>query len=346
MLWKIRLLFLVSVILLQESCGNLGQQNPPASLKAQLESTIRWLVTRPSEDILKFKKVKDFLDTQKVYVSMTTSPTRIRYVMNVIRTLNLDYVEKIFINIPEHFGRDQSTYEVPDSLLKHPKIFVNVIPKDLGPITKIIPAVDYIRANRPAELVDNDLVVSVDDDTGYPYGMMGDIIKHMVLQGLDVAGGSTRSIRVDDWHMEHPELWPMLDDDAVIEGFGGIGYRIGATNTEKMRQMIRKEEELGKGKSCYLSDDLVISYALALDGVHRYQITSSFFNLSMIRQYPYGMEADALHRGAGDNALAKENTGNANDLKYNRCFGFLAKHFPAARNARPSRFAKKTRSEK
>jgi hypothetical protein len=297
-----------------------------------MEKTIRWLFSHPDEDILKYKKVRDFLETQKVYISLTTSPTRISKLRNVIRTLNLQHVEKIILNIPHYYSRDKSTYEIPEYLKNHRKVVINRIEEDVGPLSKIVPGIEYVRENRPAHLVAKDIVISVDDDTGYGWAMVGQYIKLIAVNGYDVVAASAEPLTRPCWHIENDEAWPMKSNTLIVEGFAGIGYRVGAINTETMRAIVAKEKELGAGKNCFNSDDMVISYSLALEGIDRFHVDNRYYNADMLRQFPYGMEADALHRGAGDTGLAKEASVaniNANEVKYKRCYNFMTTHFPA-----------------
>ncbi len=51
----------------------------------------------PVRDLSKDKAVKDFLSNHKVYVSLTTSPTIISKISRMLETLDLTYVEKVFL---------------------------------------------------------------------------------------------------------------------------------------------------------------------------------------------------------------------------------------------------------
>ena len=138
-------------------------------------------------------------------------------------------------------------------------------------------------------------------------------------------GASNRHISA--WGLRE-DLWPEADQN-VLEGYGGIAYRVGDVDHERMLEIVAKQFALEGGNSCYLSDDIVINYVLASRGIRRGEINNRFFNYDLLTQYSYGFEADALHRGAGVN----RNTGiqgeaDINRGKYLDCYRFMTKEFP------------------
>ena len=100
----------------------------------------------------------------KVIVSFTTSPCRINKTKIMIdsilnQTRKPDY---FLLNIPKIFPRTGKSYDIPDFIKDNDNITVNVIDRDFGPATKVIPTLQFIK--------DNDIDVSetriiyVDDD--------------------------------------------------------------------------------------------------------------------------------------------------------------------------------------
>ncbi len=51
------------------------------------------------------RKVQNFLKKHKVYITMTTSPLRLPKICAVLATLDLEYVDKIFVVLPCKYGR-------------------------------------------------------------------------------------------------------------------------------------------------------------------------------------------------------------------------------------------------
>ena len=56
-------------------------------------------------DISHNRKVQNFLKKHKVYITMTTSPLRLPKIRAVLATLDLEYVDKIYIVLPCKYGR-------------------------------------------------------------------------------------------------------------------------------------------------------------------------------------------------------------------------------------------------
>ena len=283
-----------------------------------VQEAISWLNNRPNEDVKKDPKVREFFANHKVYISLTSSPKRLAKIIYVLNTLDLSLVEKVLVSIPYQFGRDGSKYEIPDAIENHEKIEIIRIEKDLGPITKLVPAVEFLKDLGEEE----SLVITVDDDIGYPIGMVGQIAKFFAYSSRTVFASSTRPI--SSWNLDGRK-WPD-QDETVVEGFGGIGYWVQDVDTEQMKSIAARQEEEGLGRSCFLSDDIVISFVLAGSKVRRQQIKNKYYHPNQILPFYYGLEEDALHRGAGsvENKIYEH---DINEEKYRKCYHYLTKKY-------------------
>ncbi len=272
--------------------------------------------TRPS--ILNNDNIKKYLEDHKVYLSLTTSPKRIDKIEFLLKPLHLELIEKIYLALPQEYGRTKEKYTDLSNIKDIPKLEIIRIEKDLGPLTKIAPAVEHVLKKTG----DKDaIVISIDDDTGYPNSAIPELIKQTILKEKTVIAGSSQNLIY--WSIDS-ERWPeekFVDDDKncennnychVVEGFGMIAYRAGYLNTEKMKELALAN------KKCYLSDDLVISYVLAKSKIKKFKISNEYFSLSKINQLSYGFEEDALHR-----TNEKEVEGNVNEEKYQECANFI-----------------------
>jgi hypothetical protein len=262
----------------------------------------------------------NFLQKHPVYISMTTSPGRVSKIHHVLDTLDLRHVKNIFLNLPLRFSRDQSEYPLPMHLLQLYENKVKFLrpPKDLGPITKLLPAIQYAKDQGE----ENAIVIVVDDDTAYPRGMVSEIIHSLSQHQNTVVAASAQDLPF--WGIDRGKMPPTpknqghacLESESsfcqVVEGFGSIGYPAGTVDVELMRRLADSRFS----KECFVSDDLVISFSLALSGVDRFKIRNSFLGNHLIHQFAYGFEGDALHRGGG---LGLEINGNMNTSKYQRC---------------------------
>lgn len=100
----------------------------------------------------------------KVYVSLTTIPTRIAGIEPCIQSLHEQTVppEAIFLCIPKTYKSHGETANVPASLLEnYPLLTIVPCEQDFGPGTKLLGSLDRVGRNPDT------LVVVVDDDSTY-----------------------------------------------------------------------------------------------------------------------------------------------------------------------------------
>ncbi len=287
----------------------------------------------PVEDILKYPEVKKYLeqDKHKVFISLTTSPKRSKTLKLVLDTLDTTHIKKIFLVLPERYrNEDKDSYDVPDDVKNFNKLEILRIPDDLGPLSKLVPAVEWIQKEYPDP---ENIIITIDDDIAYPRGQINGLLKNVILKDAVVSGSgfytSYFNVRHEDWE-ESELLSPYCYLGAgvcdVVEGYAGIAYKIKHIASMKHNKLkgtgvLKYLSKLGypDTKSCFLSDDLVISFALARAKVTRWVISDEF----MFRPWPYniGMGEDALHLGSG-----AEKSRPSNWTKYESCFGsFLSK---------------------
>lgn len=278
------------------------------------EDIVQWLEGQPREDIRKIPRVREFLAKHKIYISMTTSPKRIGKIVYVLKTLNLDVVEKIFVALPQKY-RDTDAYVIPEELKNFPKVEILQGGEDLGPIMKLLPATKSVKALGDA----NAIVVTVDDDTGYHPDLLGQLIKNAII--YDVAIGS-KGVNIDFWNISR-EIWPQGTDSRpgcysgfdvsycdVFEGYGSIAYPVKWVDVELLTLLSKVS------KACKTSDDYVISFGLAWSGAPRALLTNTSFG-DGIFQFAYGFEEDALHRGSG--FLEAASSGSSLVARYQQC---------------------------
>jgi hypothetical protein len=289
-----------------------------------IPACLSWLRKRDREDITKYSLVAHFLAHHHVYISLTTSPTRIKFVTTMLKTLDTSNVTAIVVNLPKVFARTNSSYTIPPELTSFPKVVINRVPKDLGPITKLIPGLEFTRTHDPKG---EDLVITVDDDIGYPWGAINEIIKNLVFSSSTVVGGSTEPLA--KWQLD-PSLWPNNPEDAVIEGYGAIGYRVKDIDPAPMLEIAAAMITEKNDKACFLSDDLVISYVLGRTGIRLQRLNSDYHSRSQLIPFDYGKQDDALHTGAGEiRKIPGFGAGgpDGNSDKYERCLQFMSTRF-------------------
>jgi hypothetical protein len=224
----------------------------------------------------------------KVYVSLTTSPKRLSKIHNVLSTLDLTHVEAVFLSLPEKYKNKEPYGSTAELEQQFPKLKVIRRPLDLGPIMKLLPAVQEVQALGDP----NAIVITVDDDTAYPRGMVGRLVKTATKYNAVAAGWGTTPNEfglTDDWP-ESAAYKPHLN---IVEGFAGVAYPVKFIDVPKMIEA----SKLGAGNVCKTSDDITISWALAESHVPRIFVRNRFF--PGVAQFKYGFEADALSAGSG-----------------------------------------------
>ena len=242
----------------------------------------------------------------KVYLSMTSSPDRLKNIGLVLNLLDLSHVFQIHINLPKFYRNDQKlTYRDKDikfleGLDSHIRVYI--VGEDLGPVTKILPTLMRVK---------DGLVISIDDDIGYPFDTISVLIRAGMkypkqvscLGGFTLGGKGMETDYFKDTKWEH--LWPTTVSKFpyidIVEGFSGVVYP---------RKLISKsvvDRILELSKLCRLSDDLTISYSLAEHGIVRKSLKRTYD----VQPFTYGEGADALHVGEG--------AVDANFIKYEKC---------------------------
>ena len=108
-------------------------------------------------------------DTKNVYISMTTIPERLKTIWwynNLKRNMSfLKHNYIIIVNIPK-YSLNGEKYIIPDNVIKlqkdNPdKLIINIVNKDEGPITKLLPTL------RNDNIKDSDTIIICDDDFYY-----------------------------------------------------------------------------------------------------------------------------------------------------------------------------------
>ena len=97
---------------------------------------------------------------KKIIISLTTIPSRIKYLEPVIESLLDQNIipDMIYLNIPKKYKRFNEEIVIPDFIYKYQKLNIFQVDKDYGPATK------FIGSLQNPEIKNNDLIVVTDDD--------------------------------------------------------------------------------------------------------------------------------------------------------------------------------------
>lgn len=293
----------------------------PQLQKSEYKDAMELLIA-PVRDISNYKNVNNFLKKHEVHISLTTSPLRLPKILAVLATLDVTYVKNINVVLPEKYGKKQEIYNNNDidKISKFPKVKIIRTKKDYGPITKMLPVIRQIKDPKS-------IIISVDDDVGYPLGMINEFIyqkvekyPNAVIQSPD-EGQDFRS-DIGNFKKVFPsKKKPRKPYADLVEGWLGVAYSKKLVNDKEM------EIIADLSKECLLSDDLVISYILAKHDIPVVKVDNKHLGLQL--SYQYGAGEDALHKGGGTGSVAKVGSfsDDFNKEKYEICLYDIKRYF-------------------
>ena len=264
---------------------------------------------------LKFRdhNLKNLSKNQKVYLSMTTSPSRLLKLHYVLRSLDLTLVHTIFITLPLEFKR-KDRYTIPLNLLKEfPQIQFLSITQDIGPIIKSVSAVEYVRSVRGL-LSNNDIFIQIDDDSCYAVNTIDTLVYYSLLNPNSPVSGYSHSFTyyaILNFGYPLARFRKTIGDytktNNMIEGYLGIAYRGIHIDVELFKGFTRRDlnPELS---SCYLSDDLVLSFIMnyqnfRLVGVEGLIENNEIYSRQFRKDFHYFEDENALHLKNPDETL-------------------------------------------
>jgi hypothetical protein len=253
----------------------------------KMDDLVKCLREDRPKNIFEDKIVQDYLKKHKVYVSLTSSPDRLRYIPTILKTLDLDLVSEIFLTLPKKF-KDKEDYsdQLIDEIDRLEKVSLLRPDKDFGPITKLLPAIEFVRKRDPYSIV-----ITIDDDTAYPIGIFSELVSFIVKNNVNVAAGFGQPSSFWNLHSKKVNFKNtcLVEEPCdVVEGFSAIAYVAGSIPTEIMKKYSMADTK------CKLGDDIVINYSLAINSINRYRI-NPIFSEKLVQLY-YGFASDALHK--------------------------------------------------
>lgn len=193
----------------------------------------------------------------RVVASMTTIPSRIRFIRPAIEAVLAQTVPVVHIelNIPHISKRTGELYELPDWLigLERTKIYRT---DDYGPITKVAPTLLRYKTDQET------YIWSVDDDCAYPTNQLEllctvhDPSKRRILTRY---GGELKSDgTVQFWYGE--------GEVTMFEGFGGVLYPPGCIGDDFQTYL----DFTSANEYCRKNDDIVLAMYFAHNQIPMY----------------------------------------------------------------------------
>lgn len=274
-----------------------------------------WVELVSLEEDEVYNQVLKYARDHGIYASMTTSPLRLKQIYQILDQLDFKLITAFYLNIPKVFPRTGETYDLTYiNQLKNrygDKFKVNWLEKDLGPASKILPALEKVDDHEA-------IIVSLDDDHLYPIFALSELAFQTIKHDAAV---SAMGQNIEFWSIDNTDTWlatrmespeENLAPRDVLEGFALIVYKKKFLNIEKCLKLLNIDDH------CRFSDDLILSYVLAQQGVPRYLSSTDRFNFKMIEPKAYGFYQDALHQGRGIIESIEESTADFNFIKYRK----------------------------
>ncbi len=253
------------------------------------DALIQCLRTLPHQNIKKDPLIKKYIETHHAYISVTSSPERLGKLKTTLSTIDESLFDIIFVVLPLRYKNKEEYSEIDIKNIKDFSDKVQVIrPEvDLGPVTKIIPTIEYVKTLDP-----KGIVVSIDDDIGYSIGTFGELLKAIIQSPYPIVAGTVGQ-EASYWNITSVKnvfankCIPNKGPCDILEGFGAIAYVAGTVPVENIKAFSKVS------RVCKLGDDVVISYAMGLAKIERRKIRNQF--TAGISAFTFGFQEDALH---------------------------------------------------
>ena len=273
----------------------------------------------PKRDISKNSKVMNYINKHGVYITLTSSPKRLRKTAAALAiVLQNPHIRKVYLTLPKLYRNKTKYSQAAINFVKgvDKRITVRRPAQDIGPITKMLPTLQMIRDK-------NAIVISMDDDICYPASLINELIYYSVRYPNTIFTGSGFNWGDDGyddsdidrrlWPIRRKPRYPHVD---IVEGWGMIAYKKRLLDLARMKRLSKLDT------NCKLSDDLTISYVLAEKRVPMKVIVNRYYDdQGDLHPFEYGLQEDALHRGSGLGTDVE----NANMVKYKACLELINK---------------------
>ena len=195
----------------------------------------------------------------RIVCTLTTIPQRYKLLDKTLESLRRQKIAPTITYIhlaPKTLkGDNQDIEQLRKIATKYPNVTVNVIDKDLGPITKIVPLLPFIGTG--------DKVVIVDDDVTYDPKMISDLLKTKK-PAVGYAGRRENLNYINGTTIKSPTTVDFL------ETFAGVMY-----DAEVLEGLAEYNATLVD--TCMMQDDIKIGKFLELGGIERVVIPTKHF---------------------------------------------------------------------
>ena len=282
-------------------CVNQAWIEAQQILRLQANQQLEHAKTAPSLALESDAQVKAFLSRHNLYVCMTTIPERIATLAEILAVLDLSLVKQVRIHIPQQCMRSSAPYVLPQALVSMDKVKIVPMVKDLGPLAKLVPAIEDLQVQDP----DAALIV-IDDDVIYPKGMITAYAHTLAKHPRAVSATMPARLQQEDANPPYsyqlsPRAWAQKADhmQLMVQGTGSYAFLLSQIDGDWLKQAAHLALS-HQWMDCLWSDDLLISMALNRKNTPVRLMQSSQLAHAMLKPHPIASQYKPLHVQTGD----------------------------------------------
>ena len=195
----------------------------------------------------------------RTVLTLTTSPQRIMHLPLVLDALfnQLTSADAVYLNLPESY-RNRDVYRIPSWLSNSLQVTLLRRVDDLGPVMKILPALEV-------ETDPDTILITVDDDVRYPPDTISALQTAAQSNPQSAFGSKGFNFTNISQHLE-----PVRGNHAschVLQGYGACAYRRRHFDIDGLHLSLASQP-----KEFRFSDDVILSNHIASRGVSRFTI--------------------------------------------------------------------------
>lgn len=197
----------------------------------------------------------------RIVVSMTTIPSRLDNIHKVIFSLVNGSLppDKIYLHIPEFSNKEHTFYNIPDNLYLFSTLKINIIPRDFGPLTKLLPIFSL-------ETDPDTIIICVDDDKEYDVNLIDHLVRSSNIY-------PDACVCISGWNYLNLKLLALpffscptgiVSRVKILQCYNGVLYK---------RSFFEDDVyELPNYKECFTTDDIAISKYLSKRNIPIYAV--------------------------------------------------------------------------
>jgi hypothetical protein len=223
-----------------------------------------------------------------IYLSLTTTPSRIQYFLEFYNNIMSGSVQpdKIILNVYTKSLQNE-LFIVPESVKKLQHVIINKHNQDYGPILKFFSVYNHF-------VKSDDIFIYCDDDFCYDYNWLENIVDSVIKYPMFITSCALNSGVVLFHRLRYLSFNGV---NSFVRGFGGVGFY------KKTIMDINKSEiiTLLNSYERKLSDDLIISYFF-----NKYCISCRHLKINIGTNFTFSSFPGAISKGANNTLVSNK----------------------------------------